>query len=118
MAWALGFDLIRTWVFNDKTGRLQAFNQQLQKTHRTGEPAKVDEFHDFFRLGEYRFLEICRDSQDDSFKGFGDKTLRALQGMLDQRNEFAHANHSQANGPEANAYVLRMLRILKSPPFV
>jgi hypothetical protein len=113
----LGYDLIRSWVFDDSTGRLVAFNTQLANTRKGSEPATIAEYHDFFRLGEYRFLEICRDSQHATLKDFNDKTLRVLQGMLDQRNEFAHANYSHANESEARAYVLRMLRIVAGPPF-
>jgi hypothetical protein len=116
MAWALGYDLIRSWVF-DNSDRLLAFNKQLANTRKGSEPTTVADYHDFFRIGEIRFLEICRDSQDPTLKDFNDKTLRGCQGMLDQRNEFAHANFSHANDSEANSYVLRMLRILAGPPF-
>ena len=118
MAWALGYDLVRSWVFNDKTGRLPAFNQQLAKVRKGSEPLAVVDYHDYFRIGEIRFLEMCRDSQDASLQRFTDKTFRTLQAMLDQRNEFAHANYNQANEHEANAYVVRMVRIVTSPPFV
>jgi hypothetical protein len=118
LAWALGYDLIRSWVFNDKIQRLPAFNTQLASSPRRGEPATVNDFHNFFRIGEIRFLEICRDSQDASLQRFTDRTFRDLQALLDQRNEFAHANFSSANEHEANAYVARLIRIVTSPPFV
>jgi len=118
MAWALGYDLIRSWVFNETTHRLPAFNSQLASNPRRGEPVAVNDYHDFFRIGETRFLEICRDSQHASLQRFTDRTFRDLQGLLDQRNEFAHANYSSANEHEANVYVVRMVRIVTNPPFV
>jgi hypothetical protein len=117
MAWALAYDLVRSWVFNDTQGRLDAFNRQLASSPRRGEPAAINDYHDYFRVGEVRFLEICRDSQDASLQRFTDRTFRDLQGLLDHRNEFAHANYSQANEHEANAYVVRVIRIVTSPPF-
>ena len=117
MAWALGYDLVRSWVFNEPT-RQTAFNTQLAANLRRGEPASVANYHDFFGIGEVRFLEICRDSQDATLQRFTGRTFRDLQGLLDQRNEFAHANYSQANEHEANAYVIRLVRIVTSPPFI
>lgn len=115
-AWALGFDLIRSWVLSDDE-RLIAFNAQLAKNPRKGEPIAIVEYRDFFHLGEARFLEICRDSQAPSLVPFNDRVHRNLQSLLDQRNEFAHANDSSATPTEAIAYVERMIRIVTSPPF-
>ena len=115
-AWALGYDLVRSWIFKD-SARLAAFNAQLASSHRKGEPAAVNQYHDFFKLGEYRFLEICRNSNDPALNDFTDNTLRDLQALLDDRNKFAHANFNIANEHEANAYVVRLLRIVTSPPF-
>jgi hypothetical protein len=117
MAWALGYDLVRSWVFDD-SGRLAAFNQQLTKNPRKGEPIAVVVYSDFFHIGEWRFLEVCRDSQDTKLRDFDDKTVRGLQGLLDQRNEFAHANYAMATVTEATAYVERMVRIVTGRPFV
>ena len=61
---------------------------------------------------------MCRDSQDTKLKDFDDKTVRGLQVLLDQRNEFAHANYAMATVTEATAYVERMVRIVTGPPFV
>jgi hypothetical protein len=116
-AWALGYDILRTWVYDDQPRRA-SFNTQLANPPRKGEPAAIVDYHDFFTLGEVRFLEICRDSQDMTLKDFTAKTFRTLQALLDQRNDFAHANYSQANEHEANAYVVRLLRVVTRPPFI
>jgi hypothetical protein len=116
VAWALGYDLVRYWIHNEPT-RLAAFNRQLAKNPRTGEPNTITDYHDFFRLGEWRFLEICKDSQDAALTHFTEKTFRNLSGLLDQRNEFAHANYALATMVEATAYVERLVRIVTSPPF-
>ena len=117
MAWTLGYDLIRSWVFNDTQGRLGAFNMQLSTTHQKGEPSAIIEYHNFFRIGEYRFLQICRDSQDPALAQFTDNQLRELQNLLDQRNAFGHANYNHASINEAIVYVERMIRIVTGPPF-
>jgi hypothetical protein len=117
LAWALGYDLVRTWIFNDGP-RLQAFNTQLATSARKGEPSAVTAYTDLFRLGEYRVLSICRDAQDAPLQRFTDRELRELQGMLDDRNRFAHASHSQASPAEADVFVERIVRIVTSPPFI
>ncbi len=116
MAWALGYDLVRSWVYSDPK-RLLAFNTQLAKARRSSEPTSIVDYHDYFRLGEYRFLEICRDSQDANLQRFTDRTFRDLHNLLDQRNDFAHANYATASPAEATAYVERMVRLITSPPF-
>jgi hypothetical protein len=109
MAWALGYDLIRSWVFNDQQ-RLQDFNAQLRNP-------QVVEYHDFFIIGEQRVLETCRDA-GGAVAGFTGKTFRTLRSRLDERNNFAHANFDEATPEEATVYVQRMVRIVTSPPFV
>lgn len=109
MAWALGYDLVRSWVFNDPL-RKQAFSNQIG--------AQVNDYHDFFHLNEYRVLSACRNSQDVALAPFTDRELRDLQSLLDQRNDFAHANFNRASINEATAYVERMVRVVTSPPFV
>ena len=108
-AWALGFDLVRSWVFDDPS-RLTAFNAQI------GSPVVTD-YHDLFRVTEVKFLEVCRDSQDTSLIAFTHKTFRKLEELLDHRNEFAHANYAQATPAEANVFVERMIRVVTGPPF-
>jgi hypothetical protein len=109
MAWALGYDLIRSWVFNDPQ-RLQDFNNQLRNP-------QIADYHDFFAVGEQRVLETCRDAVG-SLAGFTGKTFRTLHGMLDDRNNFAHANYAQATPAEATVYVERLVRVVTGPPFV
>ncbi len=116
LGWALGYDLVRSWVFHDPQ-RLTAFNTQLATARRSGGPMGIGDYHDFFRLGEYRLLETCRDSQDASLQRLTERTFRDLQSLLDQRNDFAHANYAHATPTEATAYVERMVRIVTSAPF-
>jgi hypothetical protein len=108
MAWALGYDLIRSWVFNDPR-RLSDFNAQLRNPQVVG-------YHDFFAIGEQRVLETCRDAVG-AMATFTSKTFRTLHGMLDDRNNFAHANYVQATPEEATVYVQRIVRVVTSPPF-
>jgi hypothetical protein len=107
--WALGYDLIRSWVFNDSQ-RLSDFNLKLK------DPQVVD-YHDFFAIGEQRVLETCRDAAG-SLTAFTGKTFRTLHAMLDDRNNFAHANYAQATPEEAVVYVQRLIRVVTSPPFI
>ncbi|WP_442485810.1 hypothetical protein [Aeoliella sp. SH292] len=117
MGWALGFDIIRAWVFNDTCGRLVDFNTQLaSKPPRRG-PAQINTFEDFFHLGEYDFLEVCKNSQGVGLGVFTEKHFRNLQSLLDQRNEYAHANYSHASQNVAVAYVERVLKTVTESPF-
>ena len=109
MAWALGYDLVRSWIFRDPQ-RQAALATQLK------EPLNGD--YDFFHLNEYRVLAGCRNSQDPALASFTDSELRDLQSLLDQRNDFAHANYNRASINKATAYVERLVRILISPPFI
>lgn len=118
MAWALGYDIIRSWVFSDTTGRLAAFNTELAKLPRPWELAAVRDYHDFFPIGENRFLNLCNNSPHASLKDFQGNVFRGLVALLDQRNEFAHVNDSVANESEADAYVRRIVRAVTSPPFI
>lgn len=114
--WALGFDIVRWWVFSDAQ-RLAAFNQQYSKNVRPSEPAQIVKYTDMLHIGEYRFLSICRDAQEPALVCFTDSEFRELQGLLDQRNEFAHANFSNASDNEAAAYVERVVRAVTRRPF-
>jgi hypothetical protein len=109
MAWALGYDLIRSWIFND-SDRLAAFNKQLGKK-------PVVKYRDLFRINEAKFLETCCNSREQALQQFTDRTFRDLQAMLDQRNDFAHANFALASLSEAISYVERMVRIATGSPF-
>jgi hypothetical protein len=108
-AWALGFDLIRSWVYNDPQ-RLQDFNTQLKTV-------SIIDYHDFFLLGDQRVLETCRDA-GGALSAFTSKIFRKLHSMLDDRNNFAHANYDGATAEEAIVYVQRLVRIVTSRPFV
>ncbi len=109
VAWALGYDLIRSWIHSDPQ-RLQDFNAQLRNPH-------IVDYHEFFLVGEQRVLETCRDA-GGALAGFTGKTFRKLHSMLDDRNNFAHANYDAATAEEATVYVQRLVRIVTSRPFV
>lgn len=109
MAWALGYDIVRWWIFSDPN-RMAALATQMNKA--------IANEHDFFYLNEYRVLEACRNSQHPTLQpAFNDTHLRDLQALLDARNDFAHANFNRASINEANAYVERVVRVVTSPPF-
>lgn len=113
--WALGFDVVRTWIHTDDN-RLQTFNSQLAAHPPRRGPNQVNGYTDFFRLGESWILQVCRDAQD-ALSSFTDRTQRDLQNLLDQRNDFAHANYHHATEIEAAAYADRMVRIVTNAPF-
>jgi hypothetical protein len=108
MAWALGYDLVCSWIFNDPHRR-EAFATQMRQP--------LNFYHDFFGLNEYRVLDACRNSQNVSLATFTDSQLRDLLGLLDQRNDFTHANYNRASISEATAYVERVIRVVTGPPF-
>lgn len=117
MGWALGFDIVRAWVFNDTTGKLADFNTQLQSKPLRKGPTQITTFEDFFHVGEYDFLEVCKNAQGAGLVVFTEKQFRNLQSLLDQRNEFAHANYSHASQNVAVAYVERVLKAVTETPF-
>lgn len=115
VGWALGFDLVRWWVYTDAT-RLADFNQLLaQRTQRVGQREIVN-YPDFFSEKEAFILEILRDATG-SLQGFTGKTHRLLENHLDDRNEFSHANFADATESESKAYIERLLRTLTNAPF-
>lgn len=116
VAWALGFDLLRWWVFSDAT-RLSDFNHLLiQRTQRVGQRQIVN-YQDFFSENEAFILAICRDATG-SLQNFTTKTHRLLENLLDDRNAFAHANFADATESESKSYIERLLRVLTNPPFM
>ncbi len=116
ISWALGFDLVRWWIYSDAT-RLSDFNQLLaQRTQRVRQRQIVN-YHDFFAENESSVLAICRDSTS-SLQSFTSKTYRQLESLLDDRNAFAHANYADATESESKSYIERLLRVLTTSPFV
>jgi hypothetical protein len=109
-AWALGYDLIRCWIFDDQA-RLDALNAQLKL------PKPIDKYEDFFDVGERRVLRACCDSKHAALNDFTDKTFRKLEGLLDERNNFAHANFDDASPQAAATYVEKIIRVVNGPPF-
>jgi hypothetical protein len=111
MAWALGYDIVRWWVYDDANNkrRLADFNAQI------GNP-QVDEYEAFFRLGERRVLDACFKAQG-ALSQFTEKTHGALVHLLDDRHRFAHANDSDATPKRADVYVEKMVEIVTGPPF-
>lgn len=115
VAWALGFDLVRWWVYSDVT-RMADFNQLLgQRTQRAG-GRQVVNYQDFFSEKEAFILEILRDA-NGSLQCFTGKTHRLLENLLDDRNAFAHANFADATESESKSYIERLLRVLTTAPF-
>ena len=108
-AWALGYDLVRYWIYHDQARR-DALNAALKN-------ARLDKYEDFFSIGERRVLKACCDCEEASLNDFTDKTYRTLENLLDQRNNFAHANFDLASSATAKAFVESMIRAVTGPPF-
>jgi hypothetical protein len=111
MAWSLGYDIVRWWVYDEANNRrrLEDFNSQI-------ESPQIEEYEAFFRLGERRVLDVCLKAEGE-LRGFSEKTHRALVHLLDDRNRFAHANDSDATTKRAEVYVDKMVEIVTGPPF-
>ena len=112
VGWALCYDIIRYWVFRDAT-RLNDFNSELTNRKKTN----ITDYENFFLHGESFVLDLCR-LASGSLAGFTEKTQRSLQVLLDERNEFAHANFRLATAPVAQAHIERLIAILCAPPFL
>lgn len=116
-AWNLCYDLIRWWIFSDAQ-RLADFNALLQQrtlNHRKGSRS-IRRYDEFFVESETFVLDICRDAKG-AMSSFTDKTHRVLQGLLDDRNSFAHANFDEATDPEAKSYIDKVIRLIGNQPF-
>ena len=93
--WNVCYDLIRCWVCADQQ-RLSDFNAQVQRrTQRSGgQGHSVTSYDDFFRhsftKSESTVLEMLR-LATGSLGVFTDQVHGELEGLLDQRNKYAHA---------------------------
>lgn len=113
IAWSLCIDMIRYWIFSDNQRR-NDFNKSLSS--KTKDNREIKLYEDFFKESEAFVLELCKKTEG-SLSAFTDKTHRALQNSLDDRNMFAHANYSTCSESEAKTYVERIIRILDNQPF-
>ncbi len=115
--WSLGYDLVRRWVFDDEARRAE-FNELLEKrteNHRGG-LRQINEYRDFYKEGEDFVLQVCRDA-GGPLNGFTSKTYTRLHSLLDERNNFAHANDDECNDDECKAYARRLVRAVTGEPF-
>lgn len=108
VAWSLGYDVVRWWIFSDPHRTIE-FNN-LSKV------GMVNDYKDSFLIGERQLLDVCWRAQG-SLKGYTEKPHRALLGLLDDRNKFAHANDKDATINRAKVYVEQMVDIITSDPF-
>ena len=115
VSWALGFDLLRWWIFSDSK-RLDDFNLILEQRTRNKTVRQIIYYSDFFNENESFVLQLCRDSAG-SLQKFTGKTFRLLENLLDDRNAFAHANFDNATEHEAKSYIERLFRVLTGSPF-
>lgn len=115
VSWALGFDLLRWWIFSDPN-RLADFNLILEQRTQNKVVRQIHHYPDFFNENESFVLQLCRDSTG-SLQKFTGKTFRLLENLLDDRNAFAHANFADATEHEAKSYIERLFRVLSGSPF-
>lgn len=117
MGWCFAYDVMRWWIFNDKS-RLQQFNAVLTKgTKRDGTSVykAIVDYDDFYVgkwLGESQLIDIA-----ESASLFDAKLTRNLRHYLDQRNKYAHATPTQPTLHQANAYIDHLVDIISSSPF-
>ena len=112
IGWALCYDIIRYWIFRDSQ-RLSDFNNELTRRQNI----TISNYEEFFLLKESVVLDYCR-LGGGALAGFTDKTQRSLQVLLDERNEFAHANYRQASAAVAQAHIERLIAIICDAPFL
>lgn len=115
--WMLGYDLLRSWVFEDQD-RLLSFNELLEaRTKGTkGGSRTICNYEDFFAEAEGFVLEICRDGKD-GLSAFGRKPFEGLRSLLDKRNAFAHACYKTASAANTEAFLETLADTLTSAPF-
>jgi hypothetical protein len=113
MGWALAYDLIRQWAWDDPQRQQQLRNALIAKNKP--EPTVYAEF---FRLPlhEWDVLQAFRDA--GFFDPRPDRLHDTLKECLRDRNTYAHANDSAPDVDDARSYVRRVLRIATSHPFV
>ncbi len=108
MAWALGYDIVRWWVHKDPA-RLAAFNLQFKQ-------GPIVNYDDFFRVGERVFLDTCKNAQG-ALKDFNENTHHSLVHLLNERNNYAHANFHDATIFRASAFVEKLVETITGRPF-
>ena len=116
MGWNLLYDMIRQWVFADKT-KLGAFNGELAKIQdKSGKPKyiAIADYTDFFDKdapGEKVVLDVCKDANL-----IGGNLYDDLRGYLRQRNTYAHATDSQPTVNQANAFLDHLVDVIAKLP--
>lgn len=100
MAWNLAYDYLRRWCFHNDD-RLSRLNGKLS------DKQQVTEYEDFFSVGERRVLDAMRSSGL-----LTEKRHRRWVGWLDYRNDYAHANFSQAAGVAVAGRIHDLLDLL------
>lgn len=120
-AWNMGFDFVREWIFSgNNPPRLNAFNITYgQRAQRGNWPVQsIVEYEDFYRVGERRILDVCRDEHGETgLQAFTSKEHDELTSLLTRRNRFAHANDHVATTSQAQAYIEDLLNVLVNQPF-
>ena len=116
MGWNLAYDIIRQWMFDDKT-KLATFNGELAKIlDKAGKPRyiSISDYTDFFDKdapGEKVVLDVCKDSNF-----IGGNLYDDLRGYLRQRNTYAHATDFQPTVNQSNAFLDHLVDVIAKLP--
>jgi hypothetical protein len=116
MAWSLLYDYVRKWVFDNE---LPLLNAELTAGNR--QPITV--YSDFFASGapsEAAFLDIVTQSRQTPPQKaiLGSRVTNKMRPLLNERNEYAHANYQDPTLAQANVFVDNCHTVLNTAPFV